>query len=87
MPADTCGARNGALVCDRAPHADGDHRGYLEAVDEVLFWPSAEKQITTIADVIAKVLDGLELEQRAAAAARLRAVIDRRSPAPRGRRS
>lgn len=40
MARDTCGATSGPLVCDRAPHADGDHRGYLEAVDEVLFWPS-----------------------------------------------
>ncbi len=40
MPADRCGATRGGLVCDRAPHANGDHRGYLEAVDEVLFWPS-----------------------------------------------
>jgi hypothetical protein len=42
MAADMCGARRGDLVCDRAPHADGDHRGYLEAVDEVLFWPSVD---------------------------------------------
>lgn len=38
MSADRCGAVRGALVCDRAPHVVGDHRGYLEAVDEVLFW-------------------------------------------------
>lgn len=38
MARDTCGATRGGLVCDRAPHVIGDHRGYLEAVDEVLFW-------------------------------------------------
>lgn len=45
MPSDRCGAtRNvpgaAGLVCDKAPGHDGDHRGYLEQQDEVLFWPS-----------------------------------------------
>ena len=41
MAADTCGATSGGLTCDRGPGHEGDHRGYLEAVDEVLFWNGA----------------------------------------------
>ncbi len=52
MPADTCGARRAALVCDRPPHADGDHRGYDEEHDAVLFWPTSEKKIGALADAI-----------------------------------
>ncbi len=65
MARDTCGARRGALVCDRAPHDDGDHRGYLEAVDEVLFWPTTTKRIEALADVIAAELEELETEPAA----------------------
>lgn len=44
MAADKCGATRtvpwaSGLVCDKAPGHDGDHRGYLEVQDEVLFWP------------------------------------------------
>jgi len=83
MPADTCGARNGALVCDKAPHVDGDHRGYDEQHDAVLFWPTAEKKIAALAVAIAAALDELEegSPARAAAGDRLRRVIDRRAPA------
>lgn len=36
--ADKCGETSGALVCDREPGHTGAHRGYNDAVDEVLFW-------------------------------------------------
>jgi hypothetical protein len=85
VSADTCGAKSGSLTCDRPPHVDGDHRGYDEARDAVLFWPTAEKKVATISAAIAAVLDELPVgsPERFAAAARLRSVIDRRIPAPR----
>lgn len=84
MPADTCGAKSGSLVCDRHPHVDGDHRGYDEEHDAVLFWPTSEKKIAALAAAIAAALDELEegSRERITAAARLRGVIDRRVPAP-----
>jgi len=83
MPADTCGATSGRLTCDRAPHVDGDHRGYDEERDAVLFWPTAEKKIAGLAAAIASTLEELEegSPARARAVERLRAVIDRRAPA------
>ena len=38
----TCGAftRSG-VVCDREPGHVGDHRGYVEEVDEAVFWPQS----------------------------------------------
>lgn len=47
---ETARAAGGAvLVCDKAPGHDGDHRGYLEQQDEVLFWPSAAASPLAIA--------------------------------------
>lgn len=85
MPADTCGARSGALVCDRAPHADGEHRGYDEEHDAVLFWPTSEKRIQHLEDQIAGLLEELDTDPpaRSAAIVRLRLAMCR----PRGVRS
>lgn len=54
MARDTCGATRSipgasSLVCDKATGHDGDHRGYLEQQDEVLFWPPAREAVTLAA--------------------------------------
>lgn len=54
MARDTCGATRSVpgaagLVCDKAPGHAGDHRGYLEQQDEVLFWPAAAASPLAIA--------------------------------------
>ncbi len=72
MAADKCGARRDGLVCDRAPHVDGDHRGYLESVDEVLFWPSTGKRLEVLAVAIAAALEELEPRDRELAVVRIR---------------
>jgi hypothetical protein len=77
MASDTCGARRGDLVCDRAPHADGDHRGYLEAVDEVLFWPSAARRLEALERQIADTLEELDPRDRELAVARLKLAMCR----------
>lgn len=79
MPADTCGARSGALVCDRAPHADGDHRGYDEEHDAVLFWPTSAKKIEALAAAIAAALEELETNPpaRELAVLKLRSAMSR----------
>jgi len=87
MPADTCGARSGPLVCDRAPHVDGDHRGYDEARDAVMFWPTTEKRIAGLGDAIAAALEDLDPQVRALAVIRLSVLLElargaSSSPAP-----
>jgi hypothetical protein len=83
MPADTCGATSGRLTCDRAPHVDGEHRGYDEERDAVLFWPTAEKRLQHLEDQIAEFLETLELEprERENAATRLKLAMCRPSRA------
>ena len=72
MPADTCGARYARLVCDKAPHVDGDHRGYDEEHDRVLFWPTAAKRLDALEERIADLLDELATDPQAHAAAMVR---------------
>lgn len=80
MAGDKCGASRSVpgaagLVCDKAPGHDGDHRGYLEQQDEVLFWPSSTSPAAPPVEFLADVL-GLDqpwaipdvLERLAAAA-------------------
>ncbi len=69
MPADTCGAKYARLVCDRPPHADGDHRGYDEEHDAVLFWPTSAKRLEALEHRIADLLEELEADPPAFAAA------------------
>ena len=58
MAADRCGATSGGLTCDRGPGPEGDHRGYLEAVDEVLFWNGAASiELATSARELAALLE------------------------------
>jgi hypothetical protein len=77
MAADTCGAKSGRLVCDRAPHVDGDHRGYDEERDAVLFWPTSAKRLAALGDAIAAALEELEPRERENAVARLRLAMCR----------
>jgi hypothetical protein len=70
MPADTCGATaiaagGNRLTCDKAPGHDGDHRGYLEEHDAVLFWPTATRKLEAIETAIGQVLDELAGDPRA----------------------
>jgi hypothetical protein len=76
MARDTCGARRGALVCDRAPHADGDHRGYDEEHDAVLFWPTAAKLLEELEHAIRVGLAAVEPAHRRAAADQLQRAIE-----------
>lgn len=71
MASDTCGAKSGALTCDRAPHADGDHRGYDEERDAVLFWPTHSTRLRLLEEQIAALLDELDPPARSAATVRL----------------
>lgn len=76
MAADTCGAKLGSLVCDRAPHVDGDHRGYDEERDAVLFWPTPAAVLEDLERLIRRGLALVEPADRPDAGARLKATID-----------
>ena len=75
MPADTCGARRDGLVCDRAPHDDGDHRGYDEEHDAVLFWPTSAAELEALERALRSWLDRSTPAERLRAAARLAVVL------------
>jgi hypothetical protein len=60
MPGDRCGETRGGLVCDRSPGHAGDHRGYLETIDENLFWPSDVERLAALQGEIVEVLARLE---------------------------
>jgi hypothetical protein len=75
MARDRCGATCGPLVCDRAPHTDGDHRGYDEEHDAVLFWPTTTKRLEELKRTIRIVLAAVEPARRAATAEHLYDVI------------
>lgn len=62
MARDTCGERRGLLVCDRPPHDDGDHRGYDEEHDAVLFWPTVERRLEALERQIAQFLEEADLD-------------------------
>lgn len=76
MARDTCGATSGRLVCDRAPHVDGDHRGYDEERDAVLFWPTPAAVLEELERLIRRGLAQVEPGERLDAGARLKATID-----------
>ena len=77
MPADTCGATRDGITCDRAPHADGDHRGYLEAVDEAVFWPMEDRELEHLEQRIAAALERATPAARFRSARRLAAIAAR----------
>lgn len=77
MARDTCGARRDGLVCDRPPHVDGDHRGYLEAVDEAVFWPMEDRELEALEARIAAALERATPATRHRAARRLAALAER----------
>lgn len=79
MASDTCGAKSGSLVCDRAPHVDGEHRGYDEERDAVLFWPTSERRLEMIGNELAAILDELDPRDRENAVARLKLAMCRPS--------
>ena len=60
-----CGATRAGLVCDKGPGHAGDHRGYLSAVDEVLFWPSSTRRLEVLEQGIAELLEELETDPAA----------------------
>lgn len=76
MAADTCGAKSGPLVCDRAPHVDGDHRGYDEERDAVLFWPTPAAVLEELERLIRVGLAQVDPADRLDAGARLKSTID-----------
>lgn len=76
MASDTCGAKRGALVCDRPPHVDGDHRGYDEEHDSVLFWPTEARLLEELVRAIRIALAAVGQEQRREAAEHLKRAID-----------
>lgn len=76
MSADTCGALKDWMTCDRAPGHDGDHRGYDEQHDAVLFWPTSTRLLEELERAIPIALAAVEPKQRRAAAARLKRTID-----------
>jgi hypothetical protein len=39
-----CGATFGVLICDRERGHPGQHRGYYETADEILFWSASSVQ-------------------------------------------
>jgi hypothetical protein len=80
MARDTCGAKSGSLVCDRAPHVDGEHRGYDEAHDSVLFWPTTTKRLQHLEDQIVALLEELDTDPPARSAAIVRLRLAMRRP-------
>jgi hypothetical protein len=77
MPADTCGATRDGLTCDRAPHVDGDHRGYLEERDAAVFWPMEDQELEHLETRIAAALERATPAARHRAALRLAELAER----------